>query len=110
MKIPTTAETIWNQLNTMDKMAVWAWGTNKLVASKPTKDHNGFLEFRVVNCPNVVNGTRVRITLEYNDTYTVKAYTVRKVRGKADYATKVYCEAEQVYVDMLIETIDRIVG
>ncbi len=110
MKIPTSAETIWDQLNTLNKMAVWAWGTNGLVSSKPNKDHNGFLEFKVRNCSKVPNGTRIRISLAYNDTYTVKAYTVREVRGKADYAVKTLSEMDIVYVDMLIDVIDGMVG
>ena len=105
-----TGTIILNQIKAIDNRALWAWGTKNLQAGSHTKEHNGFLEFTVSNCPNVPQNTRVRITLAYNDTYIVKAYKLRKVRGKFDMKETIYCEAKEVYVDTLIETIDRIVG
>ena len=101
---------ILDQLQTMERQALWAWGAHKYMIGKANKEHNGYLVFVVVNCPNVPQNTRIKITLEYNDTYTVKAYKARKVRGKMDIQEKVFCEATDVYVETLIETIDRIVG
>ena len=105
-----TADIILDQIKTIDSRALWAWGAKKLVAGEPTKDHDGFLQFTVVNCPNVPQNTTVRITLGYDDVYTVKIFKSRKIRGKMEVKETVFCEAEGVYVDMLIETIDRIVG
>ena len=105
-----TADIILQQIKTIDSRALWAWGASKLLAGEPTKEHNGFLQFNTVNCPNVPQNTKVRITLGYDDVYVVKAFKTRKVRGKMEVQETVFCEAEGVYVDMLIETIDRIVG
>jgi hypothetical protein len=106
---PSTPQIILNQINTMDKRAFWAWGSKKFVGSANDSKSLGWLEFTATNCPNT-KSARVRITLEYNDTYTVKVYNIRKIRGKADYKESVLCEASDVYFDTLIDTIDDIVG
>jgi hypothetical protein len=105
----TTPQIILDQLNGMDRAALWAWGSKNLVGTSIDKKSLGWLEFTATNCPNT-KSAKVRITLEYNDTYTVKVYNIRKVRGKSEYKEKVLCEVKEVYFDTLIETIDRIVG
>jgi len=109
MNVP---ETIIEQLNSMDPRALWAWGAKDLVGtSTPSKqDCFGYLMFKTSNCPKVVNGTRIKITLEFNDTYTVKCFTVRKIRGKADYKETIIAEEKDVYFDQLIPVIDNMVG
>lgn len=104
------AKTIKEQLMGMDYWALGAWGARAYKGMERSEENLGFLEFKVFNCPKVPNGTSVRITLEFNDTYTVKTYTVRKVKNKFEWKENVISEREDVYFDELVSHIDNVVG
>ena len=70
----TIANTIWKQMNTIDKNLVWCMGTNK-----PTVIEQG-LRFQVSGLS--FKGT-VEVTLDPNDTYRVKFIKTKRSLDKA---------------------------
>lgn len=104
-----TANTILEQIKAIDPGALWAWGSKNFVGAKETHEHYGFLEFDATNNPKIKK-CKIRITLEYNDTYTVKAYSTRKVPGKLEYKETVYNEYKDVHFPDLVDFIDSILG
>lgn len=98
----TVPETILHQIKAQDPRALWAWGARDLVGDKNKK--LGALTFTVANNPKVKQTARVEIVLDYDDTYTVSVYKIRKCQRRD---VKV---VEGVYFDQLIEIIDDILG
>lgn len=85
----TIANTIKQQIGTNTLMCIAA---HNLFALPETDKYLGGLTFKVGRNPKLKGGGRVTVTLNFNDTYTVK---VENNRGK------VLLEASEVYCDML---------
>lgn len=101
-----TAQKILDQIKALDSTLLVSIGAKGFLSAKADGTNKGYLQFKVSNCYNVSNGTNIRITLEYNDTYTVKAFTVRKV-GLED---NIIAEIKDICSDNLVITINEIVG
>ena len=104
------ANTIWNQMNTIDKSLVWAMGT-----SKPTIIESG-LQFNVKGL--TFKGTVQVILDQGNDTYVVKFIKNKRVRcemakslGVTKYNTHLETvgEFKEVYVETLMPLLDNYV-
>jgi hypothetical protein len=119
----TTAKTIIQQINGLDPMAFSAWGTSALTSFSCSEDDLGSLRFTVRNCSNFKGTAFIKVTLDFNDTYTVRLYKHRNhtkaLKAKMLADEFVYTEDEfinvlaqesGVYFDQLVDTIDRIVG
>lgn len=113
------ANTIKYQINTLDPKAFWAWGTTDLVGYPETDKDLGALGFRVRNVPNIKGIASVKITLEFNDTYTVKVYKIKSftksLREKVLAGEEVDFETvikliPDVYAAELVSVIDGILG
>ena len=96
-------KTILEQIKGMDSRALWAWGSKDFISAKESSKNLGYLEFKCTNNPNY-KSIKIRITLEFNDTYTVMAYTMYKYEPKIKHIIR------DVYFDSLVETIDEILG
>lgn len=90
------AHTILEQIKALDNMALWAWGANQFVAME-----NG-VQFKI-RTPKYKRGVMVRITLNWMDTYDIKV--IRVTKGKE----KVLETAEDIYCDMLVDVLDRLI-
>jgi hypothetical protein len=98
------AVTIQQQIKATDPMAFWAWGSKDYVALKEGKIQENYtlggLQFRV-------NGMKhkgiVLVRLMANDTYSVEIGRVWKGAWKSKAVVK------DVYCDMLMDIIDRLV-
>lgn len=65
-------------------------GANTLYTLQPTDKHLGGLTFKVGRNPKLKQGGRVTVTLDFNDTYTVK---IESARGKVVLETSgIYCD------------------
>lgn len=95
------ATTIRSQIKAMDFWAFGAWGAKEFVAIE-----NG-LRFKV-KCPK--HSGFVEIKLNGLDLYDVRGYTVRKVRNEIEWKTVEKFSVDNVYVDQLLEVIDKNVG
>jgi hypothetical protein len=99
----STAQIILTQIQGLDPRALMAWGAKDLFGAGENKNNLGYLEFRATNNPNY-RSIKINITLEFNDTYTVTAYTRYKMEKK------IKAEFTDVYFDSLIDIIDKILG
>ena len=90
------AKTIRDQITTIDKMALWAWGAKNLIALE-----NG-LRFKSSGM-TTWNGL-VTITLNGRDLYDVEFGRIRK------YEYKAVKTVNDVYVEDLVHVIDMQVG
>jgi hypothetical protein len=97
------AQTILNQMNAIDRRAVWAWGAKDFIGFNECDKNYGGLRFKATNNPNF-KSIFITITLDFNDTYTVQAWKILK--GEV----KVKAEHSNVYCDMLVDVIDSILG
>lgn len=95
-----TAKTIKTQIDSLDPRALFSYGAKDYIGSEPTDKHNGFLMFSVGGTRLYKQRVRVKITLEYNDTYTVEVYRVRGVN-----VTDLF-KMTDVYCDMLVDVLD----
>ena len=105
-----TAQQILDQIKVLDPFLLIDIGAKDFVSSKANGKHKGWLQFKVSNCMKVSNGTNVRITLEYDDTYTVKTFSMRKIRNTMDYSFKDIEELKDTQVANLVEAINKVVG
>ena len=115
----TVANTIKFQINTLDPMAFFAWGTKDLVGYPASDTDLGALGFSVRNCPNIKGVGHVKITLNFDDTYTVKVYKLKNYTKKLREAVlngeevdleTIIDQGSYVYADQLVKLIDGIVG
>lgn len=113
------ANTIKYQINTIDPRAFWAWGTSDLVGYPASDEDLGALGFRVRNVPNIKGVANVKITLEGNDTYTIKVYKLKNftktlrakvLAGEEVNLETVIEEVSDVYAEDLVRFIDKILG
>ncbi len=84
------ARTILNQIG-MNSIMCLGVPHNTIRAIAASDKNEGGLEFKFTNCPKVRSGT-VRVTLDFNDTYTV---SVLNMRGREIF------NASNVYADQL---------
>lgn len=90
-------QTILDQIRSLDKWALGAWGTREM------KVFDNTLQFRV-------NGTKLKrgwIEVEYkpgSDTYTIRGIY------RTNLAIKIRAEFDNVYCENLVQVIDSIVG
>lgn len=105
-----TAQVILDQIKVLDPFMLMDIGAKGFESSKANGKHKGWLQFKVSNCMKVSNGTNVRITLEYDDTYTVKTFTMRKVRNTMDTVSKDIEEIKDVGNGNLTEVITKVLG
>jgi hypothetical protein len=96
------ANTIREQIKTLDPRAMWAWGVKQFAYSAKGL---GSLNIVISGCTKVKGKAFVEITLMPNDTYTINVY---KITSK--YDTKTIKIVEDVYCDMLVDVIDDILG
>lgn len=117
----SVANIIAKQINTMDPMAFFAWGSSDLQGYSETKVDMGALRWKVRNCRTFKGTAFVKVTLDFDDTYSVKLYKHRNytkaLRAKVMDDTfkesdleKVITQHKGIYVDQLIETIDNMLG
>jgi len=94
------AQEIKNQIVAQSPMALMSYGAQKFLAHGETETRRAALEFRV-------NGYKhkgiVRISLCWNDTYTVETIKIRK--GEI----KICGSFDDVYFDQLIEVLDTLI-
>jgi len=96
IELPEVAKTILSQIKASDKMAMFAWGAKNLI------DIEDGLMFN--SSGMVKNKGYITITLNGNDLYDV---TLGKVL-KFEYEELV--RVEDVFVENLVETVDKMVG
>ena len=115
------AEIIAFQIKTIDPLAFFSWGTTDLTEFSPTEEHLGALRFKVRNFVTFKGSAFVRVTLNFDDTYTVKLYkhrnytkTLRTKVLEDNYSPKdlerIITELSGIYADQLVPTIDTILG
>ena len=90
------AKTILSQIKTLDRMAMCAWGAKDLVGMEDG------LMFK--SSGMVRNKGKVMIKLNGNDLYDVTFGKIRK------YEYKELARVEDVFVENLVETVDKMVG
>lgn len=99
------AKEILDQINGQDRMARARWAAHQLVSHNAStyggEKHMGGLQFDVRG--SKLRG-RILIFLMHDDTYMVVGGTIRKLEWKEKKKVK------GVYFDMLIETLDDIIG
>jgi len=119
----SVAQTIAKQINGMDPMAFFAWGTSELTAFSESEDDLGALRFKVRNCRNFRGTAFIKVTLDFSDTYTVSLYKhkniTKSIKAKMlegdwkydekDFINEISTEKD-VYFDQLVTVIDKIVG
>ena len=93
------AKTIQQQIHATDPRALWAWGTSKFIANKDD-DNLGWLSFEARNNPKHKDKVVIKIKLAFDDTYTIDVIKYNKLK---DSFSGIYC-------DMLVDTIDNILG
>jgi len=109
------------QINTIDPMAFFAWGSSDLVAFPENENDLGALRWKVRNCRTFKGTAFVKVTLDFDDTYNVKLYKHRNytkaLRAKVLEGTFKETDLERVidvrsdvYVDQLVQTIDDMLG
>ncbi|MDB0610859.1 hypothetical protein PL371_03025 [Tenacibaculum maritimum] len=92
------ARTILNQIKNLDKSALMVWGANSYSSLSQTKNRTGGLSFKV---NGLTHQGWVTIELDWLDTYTVIFTNENRDIAKI---------CEDVYCDMLVDTIDYIEG
>lgn len=90
------AKTILKQIAIQDRMALTAWGASQFLVIK-----NG-VQFRI-RTPKYKIGVLVKIQLNSMDTYDIEVF-----RLSGAYI-KVLETAKDIYVDMMIETLDELI-
>ena len=90
------AKTILSHIDTLDKMAMFAWGAKNLI------DIEDGLMFN--SSGMVKNKGYITIKLNGNDLYDVTFGKIRK------YEYKELARVENVFVENLVETVDKMVG
>lgn len=96
-------KTILNQIKSVDRMALMAWGSKNYLGGKVWNGKEG-VQFSVSG-PNAKRGSKISVVYdEVNDLYDV--YIWRSYRGEL----KIDNNAKGVYCDMLVEIIDEFVG
>ena len=122
MNSSETASTIIHQIKSIDSVALMCWGSSDFTIVNGGESHLGGLRFVVRNCRTFKGTAFVKVTLDFNDTYTVKLYKhkrlTKKLRTKfiddpdfkpADFEN-VIGEVSGVYNDMLVDIIDSLTG
>ena len=102
------ANTIKEQIMAIDYWALAQWGANSYLGSAKNENDEGWLSFKVQNCPSVTNGTYIRITLKWDDTYTVKVHKFRKVRGSFERKETIYSETQGHHYEDLVDVINSV--
>ena len=97
----TVAEIIIDQIQTLDKMALLAWGTSKAL-SIPEIDgeHLGGVKLLIQNNPNIPEKATVEITLNGSDLYDIKISSPKKV----------YFNERDWFCGDIVAVIDQVVG
>lgn len=94
------AQEIKNQIVAQSPMALMSYGAQKFVAHGDNDNRRAALEFRV-------NGYKhkglVRISLGWNDLYTIETIKIRK--GEV----KICGSYDEVYFDQMIEVLDHLI-
>lgn len=90
------AKTILDQIQAQDIFALSAWGVNELV------DIGNGVQFKI-RTPLYPKGVRVKIVLNVMDTYDIEVFRI--INGKVNLLKN----ANSVYFDMLIETLDDLI-
>jgi len=109
------------QINTIDPMAFFTWGSSDLVAFPENENDRGALRWKVRNCRTFKGTAFVKVTLDFSDTYSVKLYKhknyTKALRAKVLEGTfneadleRVIDERSDVYVDQLVQAIDDMLG
>ena len=99
------ANTIRQQLNSIDRRALFAWGAHQFAGSDATDNGLPFLQFQVKNNPKVKGTARVKISLNGKDLYNIEVF---KVDSK--YNIKYIKQLEDVFAEDLVSVIDEILG
>jgi hypothetical protein len=102
-------------------MAFFAWGSTDLIGFPATETDSGALRFKVRNCATFRGTAYIKVTLEGDDTYTVKLYKHRNytksLRRKVLEGTfeqsdleRIINEVKGVYAEDLVNVIDDLCG
>lgn len=97
----SVAETILSQIKTIDKMALWAWGSKEYM--RTSTDGIMFKTSGMVKWKG-----KVQIELNGSDLYDVTFMRLRKVKGVHTCITDK--KVTDVFVEDLVNTIDMQVG
>ena len=102
------ANTIRDQIRTIDKMALMAWGATKLTALPETKTSLGGLQFEVKGL--AFKGI-IAITLNGSDLYEVEAKTKSRInrRTMEQVGLKRKFYTKDVYAEDLVNILDSVI-
>ena len=97
----TIAQIIIDQITTLDRMAIFAWGTSKAAPIPEVEgEHLGGLKLTIQNNPSIRELATIEILLNGSDLYDVRIYSPKK-----EYLNKL-----DFFCGDLVDLIDGVVG
>ena len=94
------AKTIKSQIIAADPLALMSYGARNFCGADMNKENYGWLSFTISNTRVYAQPVTVKISLQFNDTYTVEVFRTRV--GKVKLLNK----KEDVYFNELVEVLD----